>query len=144
MRSDPGKFSATDLLPHKGKMLLVNDILEISEEVAVSRSRVNANWPLVANQAASALLIVELVAQTAGLSNGFTLINRQGEDANKKGWVVGIKKARFYIDQLPVGADINTRAENTFKFDEFVEVEGSAKIGTSLIGEVILQVMKAG
>ena len=144
MTSGPEHLAPADLLPHKGKMLLINDIVEISEEVAVSRTRVSENWPLVAHQTASPLLIVELVAQTAGLSNGYTLINRKGRDVNKKGWVVGIKKAQFYTDQLPVGAAIDTRAENTFKFDEFVEVEGDAKIGGRLIGEVVLQVMKAG
>jgi predicted hotdog family 3-hydroxylacyl-ACP dehydratase len=137
-------LTAEDLLPHKGKMLLIDDIVELSEEAATSRSRVRETWPLVVGQAAGVLLIVELVAQTSGLSNGLALVNHNGKNTNKKGWVVGIKTARFYVDSLPVGAHIVTRAVNLFKFDEFVEIKGDARIDDAIVGEVVLQVMKAG
>lgn len=144
MNTDLENLTPHDLLPHKGKMLLIDDIVEISEEAAVSRSRIHEKWPLVENEAVSALLIVELVAQTSGLSNGYSLINKIGKETSKKGWVVGIKKARFHIDQLPVGAQIVTRAVNCYAFDGFVEIEGDARMDGEIVGEVTLQVMKAG
>lgn len=143
MTTGSENLTAEDLLPHKGNMLLIDDVVEISEEAAVSRSCVTEQWPLVTGQAANLLLIVELVAQTSGLCNGFALINRKGKDVSKKGWVVGIKRAQFYVDEIPVGANIETRAVNCFKFESFVEIEGDVRIGDDILGEVVLQVMKA-
>lgn len=143
MEMESQNLTPHQLLPHKGKMLLIDEIVEISAEAALSRSLVRATWPLVEDQAADALLIVELVAQTSGLSNGYSLKKREGAHANTKGWVVGIKKAQFYVERLPVGAWVMTRATNRFKFDEFVEIEGDVRIGDTLVGEVVLQVMKA-
>ncbi len=143
MPIDYPNLTAEDLLPHSGKMLLIDEVLELGAETAVSRSQVNADWPLVEGQSAGTLLIVELVAQTSGLSNAYTLVQQSGLTADTKGWVVGIKKAHFYVDALPMGAWIVTRAVNTFKFDEFVEITGDARIDDEIIGEVVLQVMKA-
>lgn len=132
-----------DLLPHRGRMLLVGDIVRIEGDVAISKSRVNADWPLIDGGAASSLVIIELVAQTSGLSNGLELIKTQGEGADVKGWLVGVKKSRFYVDTLPLGAEIITETRNAFKFEGFREIEGHARIGSDLVGEVTLQVVQA-
>jgi predicted hotdog family 3-hydroxylacyl-ACP dehydratase len=135
--------SVEDLLPHGGRMLLIDEILEVDTETAVSKSRVTENWPLFDGMAVSALMIVELVAQTCGLSNGLDRIRTQGEDSSKKGFLVGIKSARFYVDSLPLGAEIITEATNRFKFEAFREIEGTSRIGSDIVGEVTLQVMQA-
>jgi hypothetical protein len=44
---------------------------------------------------------------------------------------------------LKLGAVVETRAENSFKFEGFREIEGSASIDGKLVGEVTLQVVRA-
>jgi predicted hotdog family 3-hydroxylacyl-ACP dehydratase len=132
-----------DLLPHSGRMLLIDEILEVDTETAVSKSRVSEKWPLFDGTTVSSLMIIELVAQTCGLSNGLNRIRTQGEGSIKKGFLVGIKTARFYVDALPLGAEIITEATNRFKFEAFREIEGKARIGSDIVGEVTLQVMQA-
>jgi predicted hotdog family 3-hydroxylacyl-ACP dehydratase len=133
-----------DLLPHRGRMLLIDEILKVDTESAISRSRVTEAWPLFDGVGVPALMIIELVAQTCGLLNGLCRIQEQGEDSEKRGFLVGIKMAKLYIENLPLGESILTEARNRFKFEGFREIEGFAKMGSKLVGEVTLQVVQAG
>lgn len=135
--------SVHELLPHSGRMLLIDEILKVDTETAVSKSRVSEKWPLFDGHTVSPLVIIELVAQTCGLSNGLNRMQTQGNDANKMGFMVGIKRAQFHVDSIPLGADVVTEATNRFKFETFREIEGSVKNGFDIIGEVTLQVMQA-
>lgn len=130
-----------DLLPHRGRMRLVDDILELNTEIAVSKSRVTNQWPLFDGSGVSSLMIIELVAQTCGLSNGLNQMQTHG--SIKKGFLVGIKAASFEQAVLPLGAEIITEATNRFKFETFREIEGTSKIGSTVVGKVTLQVMQA-
>jgi predicted hotdog family 3-hydroxylacyl-ACP dehydratase len=133
-----------DLIPHRGSMLLLDEILMIDTEAAVSKARVKKTWPLFDGSKVSSLVLVELVAQTCGLSNGLGRIRDQGIDSEKKGFLVGIKSAAFHVKSLAVGTLITTEARNRFEFDSFREVAGIAKAGEELLGEVTLQVIQAG
>jgi len=135
--------SISDLLPHRGRMLLIREILQVDTDTAVSRSIVSDQWPLFDGAGVSALLIIELVAQTSGLSNGLDRLIKEGPGTETKGWLVGIKKAELYVDTIDLGAVVVTRAKNSFKFEGFREIEGSATIGEKVVGEVTLQVVRA-
>ena len=140
----PSDLSIQDLLPHRGRMLLIDEILHIEGDRAVAAASVNKQWPLLNENIASPLMLIELVAQASGLSNGLNLVKGRGKEADKKGWVVGVKQARFYTEGLALGDRIVVEANNRFKFDDFVEIEGFAQIGDRKVGEVTLQVIKAG
>ncbi len=139
----PPDLTIEDLLPHRGRMLLIDEVIHIEDDWAIAGVQVSDRWPLVEADAASPLMIIELVAQTSGIGNGLNLIKERGKEADKRGWIVGIKKASFYTSALPMGARIVVESKNRFKFDDFIEIEGSAKIDDKIIGEVTLQVMKA-
>ena len=82
-----------DLIPHRDGMKLIDTILAVDEHRAVTRSVVSERWPLVEDGCASPILLVELVAQTAGVNNGWARIKKKGLHSEKKGWLVGIKRA---------------------------------------------------
>ncbi len=132
-----------DLLPHRDRMRLVDEIIEADTRIAVTGAVVAETWPLVGEAGVSAIVIVELVAQSAGISNGLDRFRTNGPDADKKGWLVGIKEARFFRDAVPLGARIVTRAENRFAFEGYREIWGTARVGEEVIGEVVLQVVQA-
>lgn len=139
----PPDLTVEDLLPHRGRMLLIDEVIHVEDDRAVAGVQVSDRWPLADADAVSPLMIIELVAQTSGIGNGLNLVKECGKGADKRGWIVGVKKARFYTDALPMGARIVVESKNCFKFDDFIEIEGSAKIDDKLVGEVTLQVMKA-
>ena len=131
-----------DLLPHRGRMMLINEIIEMEEDRAVTASVVTDRWPLFDGKGVSPIVLIELIAQTAGISNGLERIRKHGKDSEKKGWLVGIKKSRFFVDAIPLHTRIITRAENRFKYDGFREILGTARIGKDIVCETILQVVQ--
>jgi predicted hotdog family 3-hydroxylacyl-ACP dehydratase len=131
------------LLPHRGRMLLLGEILQADKAEAVSRQRVDAQWPLCDGESVNPIVLIELVAQTAGICNGIDRITTHGAGADRKGWLVGIKKASLEIDRLPVGAEVIVKAKNRFVFDSFREIGGRAYMDEREIAEVVLQVVRA-
>lgn len=131
-----------DLIPHRGRMKLIDDIIEVNEQRAVTRSVVTDQWPLVDQGAVNVLLLVELVAQTAGVNNGWARIKKRGLASDKKGWLVGIKRADFFVDRVPLHTEIIASAENHFEYDNFREIRGDARIGNKTVAEVVLQVFQ--
>lgn len=136
-------LSLDDLLPHRGPMLLVTEVLEVDAEHAVSLCRVAASWPMVEANGVHPLILIELAAQTAGICNGWDRVQTRGLDSEKMGWLVGIKKAELFIDALPIGSEIICSAENSYKFDSLREVTCRQHLDQQLIGTMTLQLFQA-
>ncbi len=136
-------ISLEDLLPHRGNMLLVSEILEVDRQHALAICWVDKSWPLADENGISSLILVELAAQTAGVCNGWDRIQTKGLDSEKMGWLVGIKKADFFIDYLPFGGKILSRAENIYSFSNLREVSCEQHLDNTLIGRMTLQLFQA-
>ncbi|MCP3951475.1 MAG: hypothetical protein GY697_04560 [Desulfobacterales bacterium] len=140
---DPGALSIGVLLPHRGRMKLVDEVLQLNDEVAVTAATATCRWPLFDGHTISPLILVELVAQTAGIKNGLERIRTQGLDADKRGWLVGIKQARFEVDTIFPGDRIITRAWNAYQLETYFNIEGEATLDSAVIGRVSLQAIQA-
>ncbi len=136
------ELSLEDLLPHRGTMLLVGEVLEVDRQHALTICRVAASWPMADKNGVSSLILVELAAQTAGVYNGWDRIQTKGRHSDPTGWLVGIKKAEFFIDSLPCGGSIVCRAENINNFDNLREVYCEQYMDKKLIGRVTLQLFQ--
>ena len=51
-------FSLEDLLPHRDRMLLVDEILEVDDKMAVTRATVSDQWPLFDGQDVAPLVLI--------------------------------------------------------------------------------------
>ena len=136
-------ITAEELLPHRGRMLLVEEIIDITESFALTASTVASEWPLTDDTGADPLLLIELAAQTAGVCNSWNDIVSKGDAGGNKGWLVGVKQAELYIDRLPLNSRIITRSENSHKFDMLREISSVMELDGSVIGRVTLQLIKA-
>ncbi len=132
------------LIPHRGRMRLVDEILEVDEKGAVTTSIVAENWPLVENGAADCVVLVELVAQTAGISLGWKEHRNKGDDLEGTGWIVGVKEASFHCSELPLNSRIVTESEKVFQMELYSEIVGTARMGNEILAEVRLQVVQSG
>jgi len=135
-------MAVEDFLPHRGRMKLVDEVIEVDEVRAVTRSKVTEQWPFFDGRAVSPLVLIELVAQTAGICNCWNGIRIQGNKFVKKGFLVGIKHSRFFVDAIPLDARITTSIENQFELENFREIAGAALIDSKLVGEVTLQLVQ--
>ena len=132
-----------DLLPHRDRMKLVEEIIEVNEKRAVTFATVTDQWPFLKDESVHSLVCIELVAQTAGISNCWNGIKKHGEHFVNRGWLVGIKEAVFYIDTIPLNTPIITRADNQFEFKGYREILGTVEIESKVIAEVRLQLMQS-
>jgi predicted hotdog family 3-hydroxylacyl-ACP dehydratase len=132
-----------DLLPHRDKMMFVSEVLEVDCMHALTLCRVETFWPMAEDRGVPSLMLVELAAQTAGVCNGWDRIQTRGLDSDSSGWLVGVKKAEFFIDYLPLGGDVISRAENINNFQNLREVACEQHLNDTLIGRVVLQLFQA-
>ena len=135
-------ISIEELLPHRDRMLLIDEIIELDDEKAVTGATVTDQWPFFDGEVVNSLVIIELIAQTSGISNGWVRIKEKGKNSEKKGWLVGIKQAQIFIDTVPLNTRIITLSENKFKYEDYREVLGIARIGPDIVAKIILQLIQ--
>ena len=135
-------INIADLLPHRDRMLLIDEILELDDKAAVTLATVTEQWPFYEGNTVDSLILIELVAQTAGINNSWVRIKKHGQDSEKKGWLVGIKQSRFYVDTVSLHDLIITRAENQFEYEGYRHISGIAQIGEAIVGEISLQLIQ--
>jgi len=131
-----------DLVPHRDRMLLIDEILKLDDKSALTRATVTDQWPFFDGHTVDSLILIELVAQTAGINNGWVRLKTHGQDSEKKGWLVGIKQSRFFVDALSLNDLIVTEAENQFEYENYRHIAGVASIGSKIVGEVTLQLFQ--
>jgi predicted hotdog family 3-hydroxylacyl-ACP dehydratase len=139
----PTDVHPDSLLPHRGPMLLIDEILTLDDSCAVTSSVVTGKWPLCDGRNASPIVLIELAAQTAGIHNGFIREKKEGTAAGTRGWIVGIRQARFWVDALPVGTRLVTRTENQMEFEGFRDICGRVAIEERMVAEIALQLLRA-
>ncbi len=136
------EVSIEELIPHRGRMKLIDEIVRVDEETAVTESIVKRDWPLFAGDSVSPLVLIELTAQTAGVSMGWEESIIKGKDIEGRlGWLVGVKEARFYLDRIPINSRIRVSSRKDLCIENYHEVIGTAEIGPRVIGEVKLQIV---
>lgn len=136
-------LNVESLLPHRGRMLLVDEILALTDDQATTRSIANKKWPLYRDGKINPLILVELVAQTAGVHNSLKRLQQRGEGSPTRGWLVGVKSARFHVDTIAPGEAVTTTTNNAFVFDNLREIKGTVFIGGQLAADVVLQIVEA-
>jgi predicted hotdog family 3-hydroxylacyl-ACP dehydratase len=131
------------LIPHRNRMKLIDKIIKSDDEKAITESIVTENWPLFKETYVNSIIIIELVAQTASVCIGYKELKKKDGKLGGKGWLVGIKTASFFLDQIDLNARLTTCSRINFNFDNYTQIFGTVKIGSKLIGEVNLQVLRS-
>ncbi|MFO8111323.1 MAG: hypothetical protein R6T92_02330 [Desulfosalsimonadaceae bacterium] len=136
-------FPVEDYVIQRGRMMLLEAIDEVDAARAVARSVTTPDWPLFENDAINPIVIVELVAQTAGVSLRWEEIQKhKGRKEKGGGLIVGVKKAVFFVPAIPIDAAIVTCSKKTYGHMEYAEYFGFSKMGDVRLGEVTLQVLR--
>ena len=133
-----------DLIPHRERLKLIDTIISVDQEHAVTRATVKESWPLLSGDAVSAIVLIELAAQTAGVCIGWNQKMKTSEpNGYVWGWLVVINKANFYIQKIPLTSGITTLSKNRLVVENYKEIAATARIGQTLAGEIILQILHA-
>jgi len=83
-------------------------------------------------------VLVELAAQTAGVLSCW----KKGENRSAfvAGMLTGIKKAEFYVAEVPVNAELITTATALYGFDDYEAMEATVMMGPQCLCKVQLQI----
>jgi len=136
-------YTIEDIIPHRGRMKLIDEIIGYDGMTAETAATVKPEWPLVENGKAGPVIMIELIAQTGGISVGLEALKKSAEKKGGRGWIVGVKSARFHTDGIPVGTRLVCRATKTFEQEFYSLLDGEIYDAGRLIGEVSIQVMRA-
>jgi len=131
------------LIPHRNRMKLIDEIMVVDEKTAVTASVVTETWPMVEGSSANCIVLVELVAQTAGVCIGWKEFQTKGNNQGGTGWIVGVKEAVFHCDELPLNSRIITESRRVFQVELYSEITGTARMGDEILAEIKLQVVQS-
>ena len=132
-----------ELLPHRNGMKLIDSIIEVNKEGAVSESTVTEKWPLFEGDSINPIVLIELVAQTAGICLGWEELMKKGNNTEGKGWLAGVKEALFYCERIPLDSQIMTDVKRVFDFENYHEILGMIRVAGELVGKVSVQIVKS-
>lgn len=136
-------FSLDDYLIQEGRMRLIDAIVDVDQQGAVARSVATGKWPLFENGRINPIVIIELVAQTAGICIRWEERQKDEISENKGGgFIVGIKNAAFFVDSISTGATIITCSMKKYVQMNYAEYHGFSKIEDNKLGEVTLQIFR--
>jgi predicted hotdog family 3-hydroxylacyl-ACP dehydratase len=138
-RNIPADIEA--LIPHRDRMKLIDGILDISDERATTIARVSDRWPLYEAGSVDPVVLIELVAQTAAVHiSGRRQSGRNAAD--RRGWMVGIKKADFFVGSIPVNTILKTIVKSLNAMDYYSVLEGEVYAGADLLCRAQIQVLR--
>jgi predicted hotdog family 3-hydroxylacyl-ACP dehydratase len=130
------------LIPHRDRMKLIETIVYVDQDKAISNTTVSERWPLYKDGAVSPIVLIELVAQTAGICIGWKEKIKNNSKDGGKGWIVGVKQAVFHVDELTESSKITTCSEVVFSHHNFAAFSGTCTIDTVTVGEISIQVFR--
>jgi predicted hotdog family 3-hydroxylacyl-ACP dehydratase len=134
------KIDIESLIPHRDRIKLISEVLEITTESAVAAAVVGPDWPLCDGNSVDPVVLIEVIAQTAAVIDG-NKRKKQGK-AGGKGWLVGIKNARFNVARIPVGTYLRASVANSYSFDNYSVIEGTVSAGQEIQAVIVLQALR--
>jgi len=128
------------LIPHRDRMKLLDEVVSVNENIAVTSARVSDRWPLCQGNYVDPVVLIEIVAQTAALLISWKKgINTGGSG---RGWIVGIKKADFFVDRIPLDAVLITTVKELYHIDRYNVLDGEVTAEAKLLCRVQIQVFR--
>jgi predicted hotdog family 3-hydroxylacyl-ACP dehydratase len=113
------------LIPHRRPMRLVEEVITVEAEAIVTGAVVRETWPTAERGCARTLVLVELVAQSAAVLQGWRE-RRDGKTASG-GLLVGIPQATPSEPALPLGTRLLCSVRITHGAPNYLAFEGEVK-----------------
>ncbi|MDA8126552.1 MAG: hypothetical protein M0009_15370 [Deltaproteobacteria bacterium] len=128
------------MIPHRGRMRLIETVLAVDAQKASTAATTAEDWPLYRDGSVDALVMIELVAQTAALLEGWK--RRQAGRGGATGWLVGIKSADFTVSRLPVPATLLTEVTTSYALEGYAVFEGTVRVEEQVVASLSVQAFR--
>jgi predicted hotdog family 3-hydroxylacyl-ACP dehydratase len=110
------------LIPHRAPMRLAQAIVKIDDESIETASVVQNSWPTACDGHVRTLVLIELVAQTAAVLQGWRERHERTRAAG--GLLVGVHEAKLHKAALPIGSQLRCFARISYGAPNYLAFTG--------------------
>lgn len=130
-------WSAAELLPQTGPMMLIDEVTAVTDEGASSRTVIKADCLLVRDGVFASEGLIEIMAQTVGLFAG-ARSRAAGLDVGP-GLLLGTRRLTFHREGLRPGDVVDTEAVSVFSDESGLwQFSCRSRIGAAPVAEAVL------
>ncbi len=105
-------YNLDELLPHSGKMLLLDEVVDCGEDWLVAVVKITEHSQFVEAGFVSALVVIEYMAQSIAALAGIRSKNKA--ESVRVGLLLGSRKFDSNVESIPVGVDLHIHIEEMF------------------------------
>lgn len=131
------KYTVEDFIPQRRPMLLVDEFVQATWTQAEVSTEVRDTWPLASDGQVDPVVLIELVAQTAGVLAGWR--KREQEKQGGRGWLVGVRKTKIFIESLALGAKLRSFVQVAYEMESYAVFIGRVELDGEEIAVVEIQ-----
>ncbi len=132
---------AAGYLPHQPPMLLIDDIVEVTEHRAVCRATIHPDCVFAIDGAVHPAAMIEFVAQACAIYAG-AMSARDGGPP-RLGLIMACREAAFAVDAFAIGDELTIVAEKAFGGNQMASFTGTVSRGDALCATIQLSVVDA-
>ncbi len=129
-----------DLIPQRDRMKLLDEVVAANEDVAITSARASDRWPLCRGAYVDPVVLIEIVAQTAAVFISCKKGIKTG--SSRRGWIVGIKNADFFVDRIPLDTVLITTVKDLYHLDQYSVLDGEVTAAAETLCRVQIQVFR--
>jgi predicted hotdog family 3-hydroxylacyl-ACP dehydratase len=119
------------LIPHRLPMRLVEEIVSIDEDSVETAAVVRDAWPTAHGGVVRTVVLVELVAQSAAVLQGWK--ERHDKESGTGGLLVGVPEAKPLRGTVPVGTRLRCSVRISHGAPNYLVFEGEVKDNTGVL-----------
>ncbi len=128
----------SELVPHAGPMVLLDQIVDAAADRLVARATVAAGRPFVEEHGLPALVTLEYMAQAVAAFAG--LQGREAGEPVRLGFLLGCRDLQLTCDYVPIGAELIVSSQRTWGDAQLGSFACSVLNGGVLVAEAVLNV----
>lgn len=130
-----------DYLPHRPPMLLIDSIVEVTDQRAVCRAKIHPDCVFAIDGVVHPSAMIEFVAQACAIYVGVGDA-REG-DRPRVGLIIACREVSFDVDSFAVGDELTIVASKVFGQTQLAAFTGTVTRGDALCATVQLSVADA-
>jgi predicted hotdog family 3-hydroxylacyl-ACP dehydratase len=119
------------LIPQRPPMRIVEAVAAIDELSIESTCTVRASWPTAEDGKARTLMLVELIAQTAAVLQGWK--ERHEKEIGEGGLLVGVQGAKLAVPTIPVGTNLVCAVRISHGVQSYLAFDGEVRDETGTV-----------
>jgi predicted hotdog family 3-hydroxylacyl-ACP dehydratase len=130
-----------DYLPHRPPMLLIDTIVEVTDQRAVCRATIRPDCVFAIDGVVHPSAMIEFIAQACAIYVGVVDAREGGRP--RLGLILACREVSFAVDRFAVGDELTITASKVFGQNQLAAFTGTVTRGDALCATVQLSVADA-